>query len=217
MVFLHEYQTKRLLFFTSFLMQSNFFYFSFDTIYYIAFYTLVAPNITFNFHWCCMLQSFLCVLRLLYPFYLFYRYSGCHAKIGNFNAEKSMRPILPLNKNYSRTFLEPKNYLEVPKWQDNSWSGILLQVFLCLRLGRRKYRRLTEWVAPGPSQVHKITSRDTPPEYRLPNPRVHRGFFRHFPRLKSQHGRLLVVQKAVCEFQLLVILTSSNRHASHHR
>ena len=30
-----------------------------------------------------------------------------------------MCPILPLNKNY----LETKNYLEVPEWQDNSWSG----------------------------------------------------------------------------------------------
>ena len=71
--------------------QNNFFYFSFDaTYYYIAFHTLVAPNITFNnFHWCCMLQSSSCVLRLLYPsYYAFYRYSGCPAKIGNFNAEK---------------------------------------------------------------------------------------------------------------------------------
>ena len=30
-----------------------------------------------------------------------------------------MCPLLPLNKNY----LEPKNYLEVPEWQDDSWSG----------------------------------------------------------------------------------------------
>ena len=36
-----------------------------------------------------LLQSFSCVLRLLYRFLnAFYRYSGCHAKIGNFNAEK---------------------------------------------------------------------------------------------------------------------------------
>jgi hypothetical protein len=34
-----------------------------------------------------------------------------------------MCPILPLNKNYLRNYLEPKNYLKVPEWQDNSWSG----------------------------------------------------------------------------------------------
>ena len=38
-----------LLFFISFLTQI-FFYFSFDATYYIAFHTLVAPNIMFNFH-----------------------------------------------------------------------------------------------------------------------------------------------------------------------
>ena len=37
--------------------------------------------------------------------------------------KNSMCPILPLNKNYLRNYLEPKNYLEVPKWQDDSWSG----------------------------------------------------------------------------------------------
>ena len=79
----------KLLFFTSFLTQNNFFYFSFDATYYIAFHTLVAPNIMFNFHWCCMLQSFLCILRLMYHFYVFYCFSGCHhAKISNFVAEK---------------------------------------------------------------------------------------------------------------------------------
>ena len=51
----------KLLFFTSFLNQNNFFYFLFDVTYYIAFHTLIAPNILFNFHWCCMLKSFLCV------------------------------------------------------------------------------------------------------------------------------------------------------------
>jgi hypothetical protein len=30
---------------------------------------------------------------------------------------------LPLNKNYLRNYLETKNYLEVPEWQDDSWSG----------------------------------------------------------------------------------------------
>jgi hypothetical protein len=35
-----------------------------------------------------------------------------------------MCPILPLNKNYLRNYKEPKNYLEVPEWQDDSsWSG----------------------------------------------------------------------------------------------
>ena len=37
--------------------------------------------------------------------------------------KNSMCPILPLNKNYLRNYLEPKNYLEVPEWQDDSWSG----------------------------------------------------------------------------------------------
>ena len=36
--------------------------------------------------------------------------------------KNSMCPILPLNKNYLRNYLEPKNYLEVPEWQDDSWS-----------------------------------------------------------------------------------------------
>jgi hypothetical protein len=88
---MHTFSLK-LLFFTSFLTPNNFLYFSFDASYYIEFHTLVAPNIMFNFHWCYMLQSSLCVLRLLYPFYVFYRYSGCHAKIGNFNAEKIDMP-----------------------------------------------------------------------------------------------------------------------------
>ena len=34
-----------------------------------------------------------------------------------------MSPILPLNKNYLINYLEPKYYIEVPKWQDDSWSG----------------------------------------------------------------------------------------------
>ena len=55
----------KLLFFTSFLTHF-FFYFLFDATCYIAFLTLVAPNIMFNFHCCCMLlHSFSCVLCLL--------------------------------------------------------------------------------------------------------------------------------------------------------
>ena len=37
--------------------------------------------------------------------------------------KNSMCPILPLNKNYLRNYIETKNYLEVPKWQDDSCSG----------------------------------------------------------------------------------------------
>ena len=37
--------------------------------------------------------------------------------------KNSMCPILPLNKNYLRNYLEPKNYLEELEWQDDSWSG----------------------------------------------------------------------------------------------
>ena len=66
-----------------------------------------------------MLQSFSCVLRLLSPFHVFYRYSGCHAKIGNFNFEKFDVPHIAPNKNYLRNSLEPKNFLEVPERQDN--------------------------------------------------------------------------------------------------
>ena len=36
---------------------------------------------------------------------VFYRYSGCHAKICNFNAEK-------IDMTHIRNNLEPKNYLE---------------------------------------------------------------------------------------------------------
>ena len=53
-----------------------------------------------------MLQSFLCVLHLLYHFYVFYCYSGCHADIGNFNAKNFDAPHIAQIKNY----LEPKNY-----------------------------------------------------------------------------------------------------------
>jgi hypothetical protein len=37
--------------------------------------------------------------------------------------KNSICPILPLNKNYIRNYLEPKNYFEIPEWQDDSWSG----------------------------------------------------------------------------------------------
>ena len=37
--------------------------------------------------------------------------------------KNSMCPILPLNKNYLRNYLEPKNYLKVQEWQNDSWSG----------------------------------------------------------------------------------------------
>ena len=45
-------------------------------------------------------------------------------KIGNFNAEKFDVPhIAPKENSYLKNYLEPKNYLEVPEWQDDSWSG----------------------------------------------------------------------------------------------
>ena len=37
--------------------------------------------------------------------------------------KNSMCLILPLNNIYLRNYLEPKTYLEVPEWQDDSWSG----------------------------------------------------------------------------------------------
>jgi len=71
--------------------------------------------------------------------------------------KNSMCPILPLNKNYLRNYLEPKNYLGVPKWQDDSCSGncwrqytpevvYCLRVYMCSRLGGAS--RLTVRVAP---------------------------------------------------------------------
>jgi hypothetical protein len=44
--------------------------------------------------------------------------------------KNSMFRILPLNKNYLRNYLDPKNYLEVPEWQDDSWSGNCLHTVL---------------------------------------------------------------------------------------
>ena len=32
-------------------------------------------------------------------------------------------PILPVNKNYLRNYLDPIYYLKVAEWQDDSWSG----------------------------------------------------------------------------------------------
>ena len=34
--------------------------------------------------------------------------------------KNSICPILPLNKNCLTNYLKPKNYLEVPEWQDDS-------------------------------------------------------------------------------------------------
>ena len=77
-----------------------------------------------------MLQSFLCFLCLLYHLYAYYRYSGCHAKIGNFIAEKFDVPHIALKHiYYLRNYLEPKNYLEVPEWQDDSWSGNCFYIY----------------------------------------------------------------------------------------
>ena len=99
----NAYLSTETLIFSVFLAQNNFFHFSFDTssTCYIACQTLVAPNITFNFHWYCMLQSFSCVWCLFYYFFIYFLYSGCHAKIFAILIPKnSMCPILPLNKNY---------------------------------------------------------------------------------------------------------------------
>ena len=41
--------------------------------------------------------------------------------------KNSMCPILPLNKNNLRNYLEPKNYLKVQEWQNDSWSGNCLK------------------------------------------------------------------------------------------
>ena len=53
-----------------------------------------------------MLQSFLCVLRLLYHLYAYYRYSGCHAKIGNFIAEKFDVPHITLKQKLLKKLLK---------------------------------------------------------------------------------------------------------------
>ena len=52
-----------------------------------------------------------------------YRYSGCHAKIGNFIPEKFHVPHIALKYNLLKKLLKPKNYIQVPEWQDDSWSG----------------------------------------------------------------------------------------------
>ena len=56
--------------------------------------------------------------------------------------KNSMCPILPLYKNYLRNYLDPKNYLEAPEWQDDSWGG---------NCSKTKYRYMYQ--VPGTSQV----------------------------------------------------------------
>jgi hypothetical protein len=58
----------KLLFFTSFLTQNNFFYFSFDATYYIEFHTSVAPNIMFNFSLMLHVKIILMCFTLVVPF-----------------------------------------------------------------------------------------------------------------------------------------------------
>ena len=66
--------------------------------------------------------------------------------------KNSMCPILPLNKNYLRNYLEPKNYLEVPEWQDDSWSGN------CQYTGRWKYTAVLDTdTAPDAVSVYQYT------------------------------------------------------------
>ena len=77
----------------------------------------------FNFHLCCMSQSFSCFYAC---FTLFVHFTVILAVMLNsaiLMPKNSMCPILPLNKNNLRNYLEPKNYLEAPEWQDYSWSG----------------------------------------------------------------------------------------------
>ena len=40
-----------------------------------------------------------------------------------FKLKNLMCPLLLLNKNYLRNYLELKNHLEVPEWHDDSWRG----------------------------------------------------------------------------------------------
>ena len=56
--------------------------------------------------------------------------------------KNSMCPILPLNKNYLRNYLEPKNYLEVPEWQDDSWSGNCYNATTAPAKEKTKYRHI---------------------------------------------------------------------------
>ena len=66
------------------------------------------------------LQSFSCVLRLLYHFSVFALPFFFMLKSAILMPKNSMCPILPLKTNY----LLRKNYLELPEWRDDSWSGI---------------------------------------------------------------------------------------------
>ena len=63
--------------------------------------------------------TILMCFMLVYHFYAYYRYSGCHAKISNFNAEKFDLPHIAPPKNY----FKPKNYLDTTEWQYESWNG----------------------------------------------------------------------------------------------
>ena len=59
-VFVHNMHMspQKLIIFPSFLAKNNFVCFSHDSTFNIAYHTMVSPNIMFNFHWYCMLQSF---------------------------------------------------------------------------------------------------------------------------------------------------------------
>ena len=71
-------------FFTSFLTKNNF------SISYFG-----CSKHQVQFYWCCMVQSFLCVWRLLYHLHVYYHYSGCLAKSVILLPKNSMCPMLP--------------------------------------------------------------------------------------------------------------------------
>ena len=128
----------KLILITSFLTKNNFFYFSFDATYYIAYHTLVAPSITFNCHWYCMLlQSFSCVWCLISISMWYITVILAVMLISAILLSKnSMCPILPLYKNYLRNYLEFQNDLEVPELQDNSWIWNCPIIIFILCTGR---------------------------------------------------------------------------------
>jgi hypothetical protein len=72
--------------------------------------------------------------------------------------KNSMCPILPLNKNYLRNYLETKNYLEVPEWQDDSWSGNCWHIIGVLCSGTRYQQVAVILLKIAAPQLHNARS-----------------------------------------------------------
>ena len=113
----------KLLFFTSFLTQNNFFLshlMLLITSHFILwllqtscsiFMDVACYNHSRVFYACCTISMHITVILFVM------------LKSAILLPKNSMCPILPLNRNYLSNYLKPKNYLEVSEWQDDTWSG----------------------------------------------------------------------------------------------